>query len=639
MKNVKVAFLFFIIFFFLSCEKQALKEANLYKTSKVKELYKSLNYKNSSFTTQLNLCKKLLKESNLNTSEKYSIYDSFSFFYSQQNKIDSAIFYTQKMLNLSNVKKENNLLGQVYFKLGVYYRKDNLNDSAYFYFSKSKKEFLTINDSINTRKNLINLAIIESNFGNYSGSDYLLVESLKYYIKKDKHNIDYTYNSLAINSKKRLLYEDAISYYKKAINISKNKSSIILYKSNLAVIYKDLREYSASISILENLLNDSISNLKTRANVIDNLAYTKWLNNSKENVLIGLLQAEAIRKKENDQYGLVASYAHLSDYYKDNSESKSLNYAIKSYQISKKQRSAVGQVQAIDKIVTLETPQKSIKYYKESIRLKDSLKEVETKNQYKFANIKYNYEVEEKQKEKFEKIAIKNKLIAEQENNHKKNISIIGVVLISGLLFFIYIRKQQHKKRILQETYNTETRIAKKLHDELGNDIFNTLTKIQNTKFKTQEIINDLDKIYLQARSISHENASIETGTNFENYFRSLMASYNSDACKIMVKDLSSLDLNKLNKEKQVVFYRVFNELFVNMRKHSKATLVVLSCKNIENYLEVVYADNGVGFKDKKIIFKNGLKNMETRTNTINGSINFENRISNGLKVIFTLKK
>jgi hypothetical protein len=75
------------------------------------------------------------------------------------------------------------------------------------------------------------------------------------------------------------------------------------------------------------------------------------------------------------------------------------------------------------------------------------------------------------------------------------------------------------------------------------------------------------------------------------------------------------------------------------MRKHSKATLVVISCKKINNLLEVVYADNGVGFKDKNIIFKNGLKNMETRMNTIHGFINFENRMNNGLKVVLRLKK
>lgn len=102
---------------------------------------------------------------------------------------------------------------------------------------------------------------------------------------------------------------------------------------------------------------------------------------------------------------------------------------------------------------------------------------------------------------------------------------------------------------------------------------------------------------------------------------------------------MAFLDLNKLAKEKQIALSRVFNELFVNMRKHSNATLVVLSCEKIKNNYEIIYADNGIGFKENKIIFKNGLKNVETRIKTINGIITFENKPGKGLKVIFNFKK
>jgi signal transduction histidine kinase len=129
----------------------------------------------------------------------------------------------------------------------------------------------------------------------------------------------------------------------------------------------------------------------------------------------------------------------------------------------------------------------------------------------------------------------------------------------------------------------------------------------------------------------------VETGNNFENYFRELVASYNSDYCKIILKDLSSLGLNSLITEKQIVIYRVFNELFVNMRKHSKANLVVVSCKKANKFLEINYADNGVGFKNNKAILKNGLKNMETRIKSINGTINFES--NKGCKIKIRFKK
>ncbi|WP_341222311.1 hypothetical protein [Polaribacter atrinae] len=568
-------------------------------------------------------------------------YDSIAktvFFYSKKRDNKKALFYSKKMLQKSLNNKNEKQKAESYYRIAQFQRKLRANDSAFYFYNKSKELYRQQNDSIQIARCLRDIAIIESSYGNYINSNISAINGLEYLKGRNASAIASIYNTLAINSKKQNLFKQAIYNYKQALTfISSTKGNIVI-KNNMANVYKEQKEYSKSISILEELLKGDITSQKSKARIIDNLAHIKWLNNPNINILKDLLLAKSIRVKEKDTYGLIASYSHLSDFFYKKNRSKSLFYADKMYEVSKKEKSPQDQIEAIDKIVGLQTPQKSINYYKESIRLRDSLQEVESKHQYKFATIKYNYEEEEKQKLKFQTLARENILVAEKEKSQKKNVLIIGFLSISSLLFLIYRRKEQHKKRILQENYNTETRIAKKLHDELGNDIFNTLTKVQNTKINTEEIINDLDKIYLQTRAISHENDSIETGSNFENYFRNLVASYNSDACKIILKDLSSLDLNNLNKSKQIVMYRVFNELFVNMKKHSQASLVVLSCKKTNHNLEINYADNGVGFKDNTIIFKNGLKNMETRIKTINGTINFENKPNKGLKVYIHFK-
>ena len=49
--------------------------------------------------------------------------------------------------------------------------------------------------------------------------------------------------------------------------------------------------------------------------------------------------------------------------------------------------------------------------------------------------------------------------------------------------------------------------------------------------------------------------------------------------------------------------------------------------------------DNGVGFEENAIIFKNGLKNMETRIKSINGTIKFENKSDKGIQVTIHFKK
>lgn len=553
----------------------------------------------------------------------------------KENK--KALLLSKKLLLIGKENKNDFQIAKSFFKLGVFFNRTNTKDSSYYYYNKAKNIYLTLNDSIQVGRSLLNIAIIESDFGSFSLSDSTAVETIKYINGERNRTTASAYNCLAINSKKRHLYNDAISYYKEALEITDSKSSQQIYKNNLANVYREQKDYSKSILVLEDLLKDSITNQKTKARIIDNLTYVRWLKKPKENILVDFLFAEFIRKKDNDYYGLIASYSHLSDYFYQINKSKSLSYAKKMYEIAKKIKATNGLLEAIDKIIKLENNKNPIKYYKESIRLRDSLQKVNTQKQYKFAKIKYDYEEEEKKKLKFKTLAAQNKLIAEKENSQKKNILLIGVIFTSGLLFLLYRRKQQQRKKVLEEKYLTETSIAKKLHDDLGNNIFNVITKVQNSDYKKDEIVNDLDKLYLQTRAISHENDVIETGKEFENYFNQLIASYHSKDCKIILKDLSVLELNSLKREQQRVLYRVFNELLVNMKKHSKANLIVISCKKENKVLKINYADNGVGFKNNEVILKNGLKNMETRIKSIKGTLNFES--NKGCKIKIRFKK
>lgn len=604
---------------------------------KLNELRKIYNKKNS-FEKQLATSKYIINNENLNDSLRFYVLNKITLISVKFKQVDSAIFYSKKMLDL-DLEGKSNLKGKAYFKLGLYFSKINQKDSSYYYYNLSKNEYKLINDSINVGNRLRNISIIESDYGDYISSDSSAVEALKYLNGKNVNSIAAIYNTLAINYRGRNLYNESLKYYQKAIEITNSKRAKIIYRNNLANVYKEQKKYLKSISILESILNDSITELSIKARLIDNLAHIKWLNNENEKVLSDLNKAKSIREKEEDYYGLLASYSHLADYHTKTNKQLALASAKKMYVVSKKVKSPEDRIEAIAKIVALQPASKSYDYFQESIYLRDSLNESENKRQFRFAKIKYNYELEEKQKLKFKNSAIENELNVKKEKSQKRNILFASLFLTSGLLFFIYRRRQIHAKQLLQENYNTEIRLAKRLHDELGNDIFNTITKVQNTDVNPKEIIKDLDKLYHQTRSISHENDSIETGDKFELYFRDLLSSYNSDECKIILKDIASLELNKLKEHKQIVIYRVFNELLVNMKKHSKATLVVLSFQRNKNILEFKYADNGVGFPNKKNIFKNGLKNMEIRTKSIQGKITFESIYGKGLKVLIQITR
>ena len=70
------------------------------------------------------------------------------------------------------------------------------------------------------------------------------------------------------------------------------------------------------------------------------------------------------------------------------------------------------------------------------------------------------------------------------------------------------------------------------------------------------------------------------------------------------------------------------------MRKHSEATLVVLTASQSGNKILIKYTDNGVGSDVKK---NNGLQNAENRMKVIRGTITFESQINKGFSAIISV--
>ena len=118
-----------------------------------------------------------------------------------------------------------------------------------------------------------------------------------------------------------------------------------------------------------------------------------------------------------------------------------------------------------------------------------------------------------------------------------------------------------------------------------------------------------------------------------------MLTSFNSNSTTVILKDIHNVELKILTKEKQIEIYRILQELMVNMQKHSKASLVVVSFKNIKNQYSINYSDNGIGLDFESLSLKNGLKNVETRIKSINGIITFETSLSKGFKAFISFKK
>ncbi|WP_141119662.1 tetratricopeptide repeat-containing sensor histidine kinase [Lutibacter agarilyticus] len=526
--------------------------------------------------------------------------------------------------------------GEAFLK-GYYLDVAHKKDSAYFYYKTANEIYRSLNDSLMIGQTLTYLAILESDLGDYTSSDITAIEALKFLPKDKTEYLTSVYNCLAISSRKQEDFKEALYWYDKAIAISTNKSNTIKYLQNKANAYRDLNAYENAINLLDSLNTLEIKSRKTKARILDNLAYTKWLN-GEASIINDLEAALKMRQTEQDTWGLIASYAHLSEVYKKENPTKALGYAKQMYGLAIKSNSPQDQLEALNKIIALDNSKKLKDFYARYLRINDSLNKAENKAKNKYAKLKFDSEKNREDNLQLKITNAKKELALQKE----KTINIAGSVA-SGftlLLFlgFMYYRKQQYKQEKRAEVYQTETSIAKKIHDEVANNVVNIMNRVQYIEEPKENLLDDLEKVYLLTRNISHQNKAIETGENYTIALKSLLNNFNSSTTTIILKNISNVGLENLSETKQIEIYRVLQELLVNMQKHSKAKLVALSFEKEKGNISIMYSDNGVGVALNSLELKNGLVNMETRIKSINGIITFTSTLNKGFKAIISFK-
>ncbi|WP_413230379.1 ATP-binding protein [Flavobacterium sp. MMLR14_040] len=521
------------------------------------------------------------------------------------------------------------------------FQKSNFN-SSFYYFNKSKIAFELSKDSANIVFNLLQMANIQQINGDYYGSKETLTEALPY-VKNDNNYIVAINNFFGIADKELSIYDDAVFFYNQAIKDSKDDVSKQSPLNNIAVVYTKQKKYEKAIEILESILKSGNLNdskfVKSKARVIDNLGFAYFKNRNPDKGLQLMNESLRLRGNAEDFYGSIESYLHLAEFYAKTDAKKSNEYAQNAYQIATKFHSIDERLKALSLLISNGS---GTQYAQKYISLNDSITKIRNNFKNKFAKIKYDSkkEKDENQKLKLEKAE---NLLALQEAKYQKIVGFIGFVFL-GIVIVVLVRYYKNKNRIIRikTAYDTETRIAKDIHDELANDVFNAITftqtqplSVENTK---ETLIQKLDHIYTRVRGISRENNDIETGANYSDNLKEMLSTYNSKSTNVIINSIEKVNWDAIDEIKKVTIYRVLQELMVNMKKHSHAPLVALTFDSDQKFVFINYVDRGKGAEKNKIV-KNGLQNMENRILAIKGTITFDTEPDKGFSVNIKLPK
>lgn len=498
---------------------------------------------------------------------------------------------------------------------------------GYFYYAQQKETLLQQGDTIGAADAIRMMAIAAFKLGNLTDSEIQSVEALQLLIKfKTQPNevpsrLMGIYNQLGKIYEDKQLFATANQYFNDALHIAATTTDSITILNNIANINRTQEYFEVAES-------DYLQVISMAKNMGDTLALARSINNygdlltrqNRSEALPTLLEGLRLRQLKNSNEGIFGSYRHLVYYYQSQNQTEAaLSYARKCLEIAKALNSTAYLKEAYNLLVELNNDDTVLAYK----QLTDSINEANRQTQNLYAAMRFDVDQEKLNRQRAE-------LLLEKERRKKRDTILIAVLI--GLIFmlvilYILMRIKQIKQR---EVFTTESRISKKVHDEVANEVYHLMVKMQLAEVPTDVLLDDLESIYNRSRDISKEFNSLDAKLPFSEVLTDLIASYQSSNLSIINRNISKHNWDLLSQDKKNALYRVLQELMTNMKKHSQATLVAISVDQKGTKTELKYSDNGVGSLIKK---QNGLQNVENRIFALKGTITFDSQPGKGFQV------
>lgn len=223
-------------------------------------------------------------------------------------------------------------------------------------------------------------------------------------------------------------------------------------------------------------------------------------------------------------------------------------------------------------------------------------------------------------------------------------ISLILLAILSLISWIYYLRAQRllaMQKIELEKEFaiNTERkRIARDMHDDLGSGLasIQLLSQFINeeAKQKYPDLQEEIMRISETSKLLNQNIRDIiwtmysqeDTMIGIIDYIKKYSAELSHVAkIEINVEQSDPMPNNKLNIQQMKNLVLIIKESIINSIKHSGTKkIIILFEKNNENKNKISIQDFGTGFDHDTAIRKggNGLQNLQSRMNEINGTIN-----------------
>ncbi|NBL63865.1 tetratricopeptide repeat protein [Flavobacterium sp. NST-5] len=577
------------------------------------------------------------REKNIGTSKS----DAYTSLYLKIEKQveEKTIDLSRSFDQLKKMATTSSYQGGYFYLKGKYFEDKN-RDSSFIYFEKSVAQYRKANDSLRAGFSLIQLSALQKREADYFGAETALVQAE---ILMQNQDIAYRvnlYNAMGLLYRELFDYKNAIKYFNKAIDLEPDFTTKNYMTVNVSLVYIDIQKYNDAIVMLDSLLKIVPEDDKSlRSKILSNKGYALY----KSGDISGLKFLDEAKSIINpaDFHSIISIDLRMAEVLARENLAKAKKLAENALQLSKKIENPDDQLKALELLIASEVVGLQRKnYINDYISINDSIRKVRQQAKNQFAKLRYDYTSAEEAMLKARTEAAENKLRAQKSRIFNV---VLFIVIVFALFVFLLLRRiaaAKHANEKIRETYNTEIRLSKKVHDELANDLYNVMAFADLQAIDSDSknrLLTDLDDLYQRTRNISRVNATVETGEKYSVHLKEMISDFQNNQLNVVLKGFDSISWNALNESKKINFFRVLQELLINTKKHSQATICLISFEEKTGFLEVVFSDNGVGFNFEENIFKNGLQNVENRIRQVRGSIIFEPNYNKGFKVVMKI--
>ncbi len=271
------------------------------------------------------------------------------------------------------------------------------------------------------------------------------------------------------------------------------------------------------------------------------------------------------------------------------------------------------------------------------------------RNAESIAEMQVKFETTQKEKQILDQqlqLEHKNLILAQQRNQNLMLAAILVIVVLSGIFFYLHYRSRQRTKlqqvlieekekgldAVFQATEEERMRIAKDLHDGVGQ-------QLSGVKMKLESLVAEIpdDKIREKATNISKH--LWQTSDDVRTISHQMMPRSLTELG--LVPALNDL-LNKtfeftpitcsfehhhaeqrFDNNVEISLYRIAQELISNIIKHACAKSVSVQLFRLKDNLMLTVEDDGKGLGHNRSN-GHGLMNIRSRVNTVRGSVAFE---------------